>query len=99
MNNLMDILFTVLVVDVAVISMFLIKLLKTKLSSEEVENLKKWVKIGVETAEMLFPNGIDKKNYVIEFLEKKGINAGSAEVNNLIEAVVQELKKGGTNND
>lgn len=51
--------------------------------------------IAVEAAEMIYVGagrGEEKKQYVIDFLNSKGFTLNTAEIENLIEAAVLELK-------
>lgn len=76
--------------------------LKSKLTEAQIENLKEWVKVAVEAAEQIFVNpktGAVKKSYVIEFLHTVlcdlKIEISEEQLNNIIEAAVYELKRGG----
>ena len=91
---LFEIVLTIVIVDLSILSMYGLKFLKTKISSEDLENIKKWAKIGVSAAEMLFESNTEKKRYVLEFLKNKKIKFKNDEINNIIEACVQELKGG-----
>ena len=54
-----------------------------------------WVNIAVEAAEMIYVGAgrdEEKKQYVIDFLNSKGFTLNTAEIENLIEAAVLELK-------
>ena len=67
--------------------------LSEKLSAEQRENLKKWVKIAVAAAEQLYGSktGQQKKEYVVSFLLSKGIVFDVDEVTALIESEVYKL--------
>ena len=81
----------------AVCSVFIIPQLKANLGDEKFAALQKWVKIGVQAAEMIFKEsgmGAKKKEYVLEFLKSKGYTVNTETINNLIESAVLELKKG-----
>ena len=67
--------------------------LTEKLSAEQRENLKKWVRVAVAAAEQLYGSkkGQEKKQYVIDFLYSKGIVFDADEVENLIESEVYKL--------
>lgn len=81
----------------SVISIYLLPKVKSylteKLSAEQRENLKKWVRIAVAAAEQLYGSkkGQEKKQYVIDFLYSKGIVFDADEVENLIESEVYKL--------
>ncbi len=70
--------------------------LTEKLSAEQRENLKKWVRVAVAAAEQLYGSkkGQEKKQYVIDFLYSKGIVFDVAEVEALIESEVYKLTQG-----
>lgn len=68
--------------------------LTEKLSAEQRENLKKWVRVAVAAAEQLYNGsglGEDKYRYVVSFLEEKGIYVNYKEVEALIESEVYKL--------
>ena len=74
---------------------FLIPYIKTKVTAEQLETIKFWVNIAVEAAEMIYVGtgrGEEKKAYVVEFLNSKGFHLDTAEIDNIIEAAVLELK-------
>ncbi len=85
----------VLTLVISLITAFLIPYLKTKVSGEQLETIKFWVNIAVEAAEMIYVGtgrGQEKKEYVVQFLNSKGFTLNVAEIENLIEAAVMELK-------
>lgn len=69
------------------------KYLTEKLSAEQRENLKQWVKVGVAAAEQLYGShtGQQKKDYVVSFLLSKGLVFDADEVTALIESEVYKL--------
>lgn len=77
----------------AIITGFLIPFLKRKLSEQKLEELRKWVAVGVKAAEQLYKGktGQQKKEYVISFLLSKGIVFNVDEVTALIESEVYKL--------
>lgn len=81
----------------AICTTFVIPYIKAKIGDEKFTELQKWVKIGVQAAEMIFKEsgmGTVKKEYVIEFLKQKGYTLDTETISNLIESAVLELKKG-----
>lgn len=55
-----------------------------------------WVNIAVEAAEMIYTGtgrGEEKKQYVLDFLNSKGFTLNTAEIENLIEPAVLQLKQ------
>lgn len=80
----------------ALISAFLIPYIKSKVSAEKFETIKKWVTVAVQAAEMLYHEsgmGEQKKAYVIEYLNSRGYDLDTDTLNNLIESAVLELNK------
>lgn len=82
-----------------VITCVVIPWIKSKVSNEQLAKAKVWVKIAVQSAEMIFNEvgkGKDKKHYVIEFVSnlllEAHISMSYDEINNLIESAVLELK-------
>lgn len=67
--------------------------LAEKLSNEQRENLRHWVKVAVAAAEQLYGSktGQKKKEYVVDFLLSKGIVFDVDEVTALIESEVYKL--------
>ena len=85
----------VLTILFALITMYVIPWLKTKVSAEELADIIKWVKIAVQAAEMIYKEsgmGEAKKAYVKTFLEDKGIRYDERQIDSLIESAVLELK-------
>ena len=95
MVDLTQIIVAVLTLVISLITAFLTPYLKTKVSGEQLETIKFWVNIAVEAAEMIYVGtgrGQEKKEYVVQFLNSKGFTLNVAEIENLIEAAVMELK-------
>lgn len=93
--DLTQIVSAVIALIVGVISAFLVPYLKNKLGDQKLEKVKFWVNIAVEAAEMIYVGtgrGQEKKAYVLEFLNSKGFTLDMAEIDNLIEAAVLQLK-------
>jgi hypothetical protein len=64
-----------------------------KVGKEKLENLKKWVSVGVKAAEQIYGSkaGQQKKEYVVSFLLSRGIVFDVDEVGALIESEVYKL--------
>lgn len=80
----------------AIISTFVVPYIKEKIDADKLEKVKAWVKIAVQAAEMIYKEsgmGREKKTYVLEFLDSKGIIMDYDSINNLIESAVLELKR------
>ena len=80
----------------AVITAVIVPLIRAKLNEQQLANVQAWVKVAVEAAEQIYKGagrGQDKKAFVLDFLDKKGLTVDLASIDNLIEAAVLELKK------
>lgn len=77
----------------ALITTFLIPILKEKLSIEKYEKLKMWVSVAVKAAEQLYGSktGKQKKEYAVSFLLSKGLVFDVDEVTAMIESEVYKL--------
>lgn len=81
----------------AIVTLFILPKLKEfiseKLSSEQREALRQWVKVAVAAAEQLYGSktGQQKKEYVISFLLSKGIVFDVDEVTAMVESEVYKL--------
>lgn len=95
MIDLTQVITAVITLIIACVSAFLIPYLKGKLSADQLDTVMLWVNIAVQAAEMLYVGsgrGEEKKQYVLDFLNSKGYTLNAAEIENLIEAAVLELK-------
>ena len=80
----------------AVITAVIVPLIRAKLSEQQLANVQTWVKVAVEAAEQIYKGtgrGQDKKAFVLDFLDKKGLTLDFPSIDNMIEAAVLELKK------
>lgn len=96
MIDLTQVITTAITLILACISAFLIPYLKSKLKAEQFDNIIMWVNIAVEAAEMIYTGtgrGEEKKQYVLDFLNSKGFTLNAAEIENLIESAVLQLKQ------
>ena len=84
--------FIITVATIAV-TIFLVPLLKKKLGTERAQQLEELIWKAVRAAEQLFGagNGAEKKAYVVEYLEARGVDAEA--VNADIEAAVLEVNE------
>lgn len=81
----------------AVVLCLLVPYIKSKTTAEQQESINAWVRIAVKAAEQLLTGsgrGAEKKNYVLEWLDGKGITYDVAKIDAIIEAAVYELNKG-----
>ncbi len=79
----------------AIVTTFIIPVLRQKLGDEKREKLLFWIKTAVAAAEQLYGSktGQQKKDYVVAFLLSKGIVVDIDEVTALIESEVYKLTK------
>ena len=78
----------------AVITGVLIPYLRSKITTNKLEEIQYWVNVAVTAAEQIFNEpkmGDLKKKYVLDFLSELGVNLTEEELNALIEAAVKEL--------
>lgn len=79
----------------AAITIFVIPYIKKKIKAEDLEELQRWVDVGVKMAEQLAKSGVidkeDRKEKVIEFLHDKGYDADLDTIEAMIEAAVLSL--------
>lgn len=78
----------------AVITYIVVPYIKANTTEKQRENAKFWVKVAVSAAEQIYKekgSGKNKKQYVLEFLNSKGIKITEEQLNVLIEAAVFEL--------
>ncbi len=94
--DITEILNIIIALFSAILTGFIIPVIRGKLSQEKREKLLFWTKIAVSAAEQIFGSkkGLEKKEYVVSFLLSKGIVFDVDEVTNLIESTVYELTKG-----
>lgn len=82
----------------AIVSTFLIPWIRSKITTQQREQLVAWVKIAVSAAEQIFKGsgrGEEKKQYVLDFLAKNGFSINENSVNVAIEAAVKQLNSEG----
>ena len=93
MNDYTAIIELIITLLSAVMTAFIIPVLKQKLSAEKADRLRFWVKTAVGAAEQLYggKTGEQKKKYVVNFLLSKGIVFDVDEVSALIESEVYKL--------
>jgi hypothetical protein len=78
----------------AILTYLIVPFILSKTNKEQREEVYFWVQVAVQAAEMIYKEkgkGKLKKDYVITFLQSKGINLTIQELDVLIEAAVQEL--------
>lgn len=93
--DLTQVAVALLTLIISLVSVHLIPYLRSKVSTEKLDNIKFWANIAVEAAEMIYVGtgkGAEKKAYVMDFLNSKGFTLNTKEIDNIIEAAVLELK-------
>mgnify|MGYP001442251267 CR=1 FL=1 len=95
MNINIDIMVKVIIPILgAIITYLIVPFIRQKTTKEQRENIYFWVRVAVQAAEMIYKEkgqGKLKKEYVITFLQSKGMNITIQELDVLIEAAVKEL--------
>ena len=94
--DLTELLVAIITLLVGLAAKYAIPYLKEKYGEAKLNNVAKWVKIAVGAAEMIYSEsgmGKEKKNYVLQFLNKKGLTVDFDVLDNLIENAVLELKQ------
>ena len=99
-SNLFNIVLTFIPVIGAVITYFIVPLIKSSISEKQLAQYKEWAKLAVKTAELLWTesgHGEDKKAYVVSFLNdmfnKNKVVITDQQLEILIEAAVKEMKE------
>ena len=80
----------------AIMTYMVVPYIRSKTTTEQLKRAEYWVKVAVAAAEQIFTEngqGEKKKQYVIDFLDRQGINITIGQLNILIEAAVHELNK------
>ena len=90
--NLTEIILAVITLIGAILTTFVLPVLKNKLTAQQQEKLNMAIRIGVFAAEQLFAHGDEKKKYVQNLLSDKGYDVNLIEIDAAIEAMVRELK-------
>ena len=94
--NITDILSALIALAAAILTTFVIPAIRQKMDAQDFAQLLKWVKIGVQAAEMIYKGtgmGKMKKQYVKEFLLSHGYTLDEAELDAAIESAVLELNE------
>jgi hypothetical protein len=99
--TLLNIIALLIPVIMTVLSGFIIPLIKAKIGQEKLATIVKWVTYAVKGAEMIYfgetGKGLDKKEYVIKFINdlfnKKKTVITKEQIEVLLESAVAELNK------
>lgn len=103
-DTIFKLLSTLIPILATIITSFIIPYIKARIKAENLDELVKWIKYGVQAAEMIFngkQSGATKKEYVIhfitDFLNKKQFVITRKQLEILIESAVKELNITGNN--
>ena len=80
----------------AIITYIIVPFIKSETTEKQRDNIHFWVWIAVNAAEQIYKEkgqGKLKKEYVLEFLNSKGIKITDEQLDALIEATVFEINK------
>ena len=83
-----------------IITGYLIPWLKGKIGEAKFDKLSMFAALAIRTAEQIFApeQWQEKKNYVLNYVSQKaqeiGVNVSADDIENLIEGLVNEIKKG-----
>ncbi|MDO4380452.1 MAG: phage holin, LLH family [Clostridia bacterium] len=95
--DITSIIEAVIILLSATVTCFLLPLVKSRLSAEKNEKLEFWISAAVKAAEQIFKGtqkaGLQKKDFVVQFLLSKGLVFDVDEVTALIESEVFKLNK------
>jgi hypothetical protein len=95
MTDLTPVINALIAVAATLITAFVIPWIKRNTTQKDREEMLKWVEIAVMAAQQLYHqlDGDKRKEYVRSFLNAKGYDVTSAEVDNAIEAAVLKLHR------
>ena len=96
MIDITSIVNAVIALLAAVVSTFLVPWIKGKVEAQKLEKVADWVTIAVSAAEQIYKEsgmGEKKKQYVLDFLQDKGLTVDINSVDAMIEAAVYGLKE------
>lgn len=97
MTDITPIIVAIITLIGSVITVYVVPYIKSKLKESDRENLEQWVEIATRAAEQLYisgelkTTGMSRKEYVINFLEKKGFTIDMDQIVTLIESCVYYL--------
>lgn len=94
MIDITPIVNAVIMLAAALITTFVVPWIKGKIDAEKLELISRWVKIAVGAAEKIYKEsgmGEKKKQYVLDFLEKKGFKIDPNSIDAMIESAVLQI--------
>lgn len=98
MTNITPIVEAVITLICAVITAVIIPYIRSRTTAQQRDEINTWVKIAVSAAEQVYTGsgrGLEKKAYVIKWLNEHGITVDTEKLDAIIEAAVYDLKNGG----
>lgn len=93
--NITQLVVAIIDILVGVIVLYLIPYIKGKVTADKLQKAVFWAKLAVEAAEKIFKEsgmGKAKKEYVMEFLNSKGLKLDEKELDIVIESAVLEMQ-------
>lgn len=97
MFDITPIIEAVVALVAVLITTVVIPYVKARTSSQQQQEINEWVKIAVAAAEQMYVGqnrGVEKKRFVLNWLEEHGVKVDMEHINAMIEAAVYELNKG-----
>lgn len=86
---------SIIMLLIAVVTVYCVPYIKSKLSSEQLNTLYTWTFVAVKAAEQLCISGVidrdKRKQYVLDFLKKRNLTIDLDEIDALIESFVKDL--------
>lgn len=99
-----QILLAVISIAGALVSAYLVPYLKSKFTSEQLDNLAYYITVAVRCAEQIYTpeQWQEKKQYVVDYAKNivanhVKIDLSDDQLDAIIEGIVNEVKKGGSN--
>lgn len=95
--NMTAIVEAIFVLIGVIITTVIVPYIKARTTEKQRENINGWVKVAVAAAEQLFQGtgrGVEKKQYVLEWLTAHNIEVDATKMDAMIEAAVHALKEG-----
>jgi antirestriction protein ArdC len=81
----------------AVLGAFVIPYVNAKTTTQQQKTIQTWVQVAVTAAEQIYQasgSGAEKKAYVLQWLQARGVTVDEAQLNALVEAAVYHLTRG-----
>ena len=94
--DITSIIEAVIALVAAIMTAIVIPYIKSKTNRQQQEEINAWVRIAVTAAEQIYKGmgrGPEKKAYVMEWLEERGVRLDDEKLDAMIEAAVYELQK------